>query len=48
MPVLRQPQAYAANAAKLFGEDGMFTNVDGRNSSPGVIERFAARIDTIR
>jgi chromate reductase, NAD(P)H dehydrogenase (quinone) len=46
MPVLQQPEAYIANAGKLFDEHGRLTNDDTRAFLSKYLQAFAAWIET--
>jgi chromate reductase, NAD(P)H dehydrogenase (quinone) len=46
MPALQQPEAYIANAGKLFDETGALTNDDTRAFLQKYIQAFAAWIET--
>ena len=48
MPVLQQPEAYIANAGKLFDEHGRLTNDDTRAFLSKYLQAFAAWIETSR
>jgi len=46
MPALQQPEAYIANAGKLFDENGALTNDDTRAFLVKYIQAFAVWIET--
>jgi chromate reductase, NAD(P)H dehydrogenase (quinone) len=46
MPALQQPEAYIANAGKLFDDTGALTNEDTRSFLQKYLKAFAAWIDT--